>query len=143
MKAPGTAYDDAVLGKDPQPAHMDDYVHTTDDNGGVHINSGIPNHAFYLAATELGGYAWEKAGRDLVRGAARSAAAADGPVQHVRPDDRAGGAPDLRRRQRRGRGRGARVGPGRRPDQPAGARRRTPLTPARPPEGRGLPPAFG
>ncbi|GHH86945.1 metalloprotease [Streptomyces sulfonofaciens] len=63
MKAPGTAYDDDVLGKDPQPATMDDYVDTTDDNGGVHINSGIPNHAFYLLATELGGHAWEKAGQ--------------------------------------------------------------------------------
>ncbi|KAF4409537.1 MULTISPECIES: M4 family metallopeptidase [Streptomyces] len=63
MKAPGTAYDDDVLGKDPQPATMDDYVHTGSDNGGVHINSGIPNHAFYLAATELGGHAWEKAGQ--------------------------------------------------------------------------------
>ncbi|GGO80706.1 M4 family metallopeptidase [Wenjunlia tyrosinilytica] len=63
MKAPGTAYDDDVLGKDPQPATMDDYVETTDDNGGVHINSGIPNHAFYLAATALGGNAWERAGR--------------------------------------------------------------------------------
>ncbi|MFE1645579.1 M4 family metallopeptidase [Microbacterium sp. P01] len=62
LKAPGTAYDDDVLGKDPQPAHMDDYVQTTDDNGGVHINSGIPNHAFYLAATTLGGNAWERAG---------------------------------------------------------------------------------
>jgi Zn-dependent metalloprotease len=63
MKAPGTAYDDPVLGKDPQPAHMNDYVRTFADNGGVHINSGIPNHAFYLAATQIGGYAWEKAGR--------------------------------------------------------------------------------
>ena len=63
MKAPGTAYDDPVLGKDPQPAHMRDYVNTLSDNGGVHINSGIPNHAFYLAALELGGNAWEKAGR--------------------------------------------------------------------------------
>jgi Zn-dependent metalloprotease len=63
MKAPGTAYDDDVLGRDPQPAHMKQYVHTYDDNGGVHINSGIPNHAFFLAATSLGGYAWEKAGR--------------------------------------------------------------------------------
>ena len=32
------------------------------DNGGVHLNSGIPNHAFYLVATEIGGHAWEKAG---------------------------------------------------------------------------------
>lgn len=62
MKAPGSAYDDPVLGKDPQPAHMDDLVRTYQDNGGVHINSGIPNHAFYLAATALGGFAWEKAG---------------------------------------------------------------------------------
>jgi Zn-dependent metalloprotease len=63
MKEPGTAYDDPVLGKDPQPGHMDRFVNTNRDNGGVHINSGIPNRAFYLAATALGGYAWEKAGR--------------------------------------------------------------------------------
>ncbi|MEU8586960.1 M4 family metallopeptidase [Streptomyces sp. NPDC048664] len=63
MKEPGTAYDDDVLGKDPQPATMDGYVHTGQDNGGVHINSGIPNHAFYLVATELGGNAWERAGQ--------------------------------------------------------------------------------
>lgn len=62
MKAPGTAYNDPVLGKDPQPAHMKDYVKTVEDSGGVHINSGIPNHAFYVTALELGGYAWEKAG---------------------------------------------------------------------------------
>jgi Zn-dependent metalloprotease len=46
-----------------QPAHMDDYVHTTDDDGGVHINSGIPNRAFYLTSIEIGGNAWEKAGK--------------------------------------------------------------------------------
>jgi Zn-dependent metalloprotease len=63
MKEPGTAYDDPRIGKDPQPAHMDHYVVTTRDNGGVHINSGIPNHAFYLAATAFGGHAWEQAGR--------------------------------------------------------------------------------
>jgi Zn-dependent metalloprotease len=63
MKAPGTAFDDRVLGKDPQPGHMKDFVHTSEDSGGVHINSGIPNHAFYLVATHLGGHAWEKAGR--------------------------------------------------------------------------------
>lgn len=63
MKAPGTAYDDPVLGKDPQPGHMDDYVATADDNGGVHINSGIPNRAFYELAVRLKGKAWEKAGR--------------------------------------------------------------------------------
>ena len=63
MKAPGTAYDDPQLGKDPQPATMAGYVATTDDEGGVHTNSGIPNHAFYLVATKLGGYAWERAGQ--------------------------------------------------------------------------------
>jgi Zn-dependent metalloprotease len=62
MKAPGTAYDDPVIGKDPQPANMKNFKYTFEDNGGVHINSGIPNHAFYLAATQIGGYAWQKAG---------------------------------------------------------------------------------
>ncbi|WP_084614577.1 protealysin inhibitor emfourin [Nakamurella lactea] len=62
MKAPGTAYDDPVLGKDPQPDSMSGYVNTTADNGGVHINSGIPNRAFYLAATGIGGQAWSGAG---------------------------------------------------------------------------------
>lgn len=63
MKAPGTAYDDPALGKDPQPDHMDGYVRTREDSGGVHLNSGIPNRAFYLAAEALGGHAWERAGR--------------------------------------------------------------------------------
>ena len=62
MAAPGTAYDDLILGKDPQPATMAGYVETAEDNGGVHMNSGIPNHAFYLFATALGGNAWETAG---------------------------------------------------------------------------------
>jgi Zn-dependent metalloprotease len=63
LKAPGTAYDDPVIGKDPQPATMKDYVQTPDDDGGVHINSGIPNHAFYLAAVAIGGFGWETAGK--------------------------------------------------------------------------------
>lgn len=63
LKAPGTAYDDPLIGKDPQPATMDDYIDTFEDNGGVHLNSGIPNHAFYLAATAIGGQAWDGAGR--------------------------------------------------------------------------------
>jgi Zn-dependent metalloprotease len=63
MRAPGTAYDDDVLGKDPQPADMAGYLETEDDNGGVHLNSGIANRAFYLAATAIGGTAWEGAGR--------------------------------------------------------------------------------
>ncbi len=63
MKAPGTAYDDPQLGKDPQPDHMRNYYKGKDDNGGVHINSGIPNRAFYLVASALGGHAWERAGK--------------------------------------------------------------------------------
>jgi Zn-dependent metalloprotease len=63
MKDPGTAYDDPTIGKDPQPGHMKNFVKTTGDNGGVHINSGIPNRAFYFAATEIGGYSWEKTGK--------------------------------------------------------------------------------
>jgi Zn-dependent metalloprotease len=63
MKAPGTAYNDPVLGKDPQPGHMKDFVYTLQDNGGVHINSGIPNRAFYLIAQKLGGQAWTRAGK--------------------------------------------------------------------------------
>jgi Zn-dependent metalloprotease len=63
MKDPGSAFDDPLLGKDPQPKHMSNFVNTFEDNGGVHINSGIPNHAFYQVATRIGGVAWEKAGR--------------------------------------------------------------------------------
>ena len=63
MAAPGTAYDDPRLGQDPQPADMAGYVETPDDNGGVHVNSGIPNRAFQLAATAIGGTSWEGAGR--------------------------------------------------------------------------------
>jgi Zn-dependent metalloprotease len=64
LKAPGTAYNDPALGgKDPQPDHMRKYVRTFQDNGGVHINSGIPNYAFYVTATAIGGYAWQKAGQ--------------------------------------------------------------------------------
>jgi hypothetical protein len=63
MANPGTAYDDPTLGKDPQVGNMSDYVDTTDDNGGVHTNSGIPNRAFQLAAAAIGGDTWDGAGK--------------------------------------------------------------------------------
>jgi hypothetical protein len=63
MAHPGTAYDDARLGKDPQVGDLAHYVVTTADNGGVHINSGIPNRAFYLAARAIGGSSAEGAGQ--------------------------------------------------------------------------------
>lgn len=71
LKAPGTAYDDRILGDDPQPAHMRKYVRTSSDDRGVHINSGIPNHAFYRVASLLGGRAWETAGRIWYRALTR------------------------------------------------------------------------
>ncbi|HEY2028215.1 MAG TPA: M4 family metallopeptidase [Myxococcales bacterium] len=43
---------------DDQPGDMKGYV----PDGDVHTNSGIPNHAFYFAATSLKGSSWEKAG---------------------------------------------------------------------------------
>jgi Zn-dependent metalloprotease len=63
MKDPGSAYNDPQLGKDPQPKYLRDYLNTTEDNGGVHINSGIPNYAFYLAAAAIGGNSWDKTGK--------------------------------------------------------------------------------
>lgn len=62
MKDPGKAYNNPALGRDPQPDHMNKYVNMTDDNGGVHINSGIPNKAFYLTSVGIGGYAWDAPG---------------------------------------------------------------------------------
>ena len=50
MSHPGTAYDNPILGKDPQAADMSGYV----AGGDPHVNSGIINRAFYLTAIELG-----------------------------------------------------------------------------------------
>ena len=63
LALPGSAYDHPILGRDPQPSHIDGYVCTASDHGGVHINSGILNHAFYLAAIEIGGRTWEVLGQ--------------------------------------------------------------------------------
>lgn len=53
MREPGTAYDNDLMGVDIQPGHMKDYFSGPEDNQGVHINSGIPNKAFYLASIGL------------------------------------------------------------------------------------------
>jgi Zn-dependent metalloprotease len=63
LATPGTAYDNPILGKDPQPPDMRHYGKTESDNGGVHINSGILDRGFHLTAVAIGGFAWEKAGR--------------------------------------------------------------------------------
>jgi Zn-dependent metalloprotease len=53
LKDPGKAFTG-----DPQPDNMADLYTGTNDNGGVHINSGILNKAFYLVAAGLpGGHA--------------------------------------------------------------------------------------
>jgi Zn-dependent metalloprotease len=39
---------------DPQPKHMKNFKYMFEDNGGVHINSGILNHAFYLYCLKMG-----------------------------------------------------------------------------------------
>ncbi|EFL13181.1 M4 family metallopeptidase [Streptomyces sp. C] len=78
MKAPGTAYNNPLVGKDPQPDRMSKFVHLPDtprgDNGGVHYNSGIANKAFYATAVGIGGFAWELSGRiwyEALRASAR------------------------------------------------------------------------
>lgn len=87
LQAPGTAYDDPMLGQDPQPAFYKDLYRGSQDNGGVHINSGIPNHAFFLAAMEIGGFAWGKTGkiwyialRDILRSRADFRRAANATI---------------------------------------------------------------
>ncbi|MFJ9791117.1 M4 family metallopeptidase [Streptomyces globosus] len=80
MRAPGTAFHNALFGRDPQPDRMGRFVHLPDteegDWGGVHYNSGIPNKAFYLAAVGIGGFSWEAAGSiwyEALRASARDA----------------------------------------------------------------------
>ena len=65
MKNPGTAYinDPDLNGTDPQPDHISKKYTGDADNGGVHINSGIPNKAFCETAIAIGGFAWETAGK--------------------------------------------------------------------------------
>jgi hypothetical protein len=55
MSNPGHAYrNDPLLGTDPQPDHFSHLYTGSQDNGGVHINSGIPNKAFYSTARVIG-----------------------------------------------------------------------------------------
>jgi Zn-dependent metalloprotease len=100
LKAPGSAYvNHPVLGTDPQPATMAQYrdLPIWDDRGGVHINSGIPNHAFYRAAIAIGGDAWRKAGLiwyralcDLLPANATFVRAAQATIQAARMEFGAG-----------------------------------------------------
>jgi Zn-dependent metalloprotease len=50
MAEPGTAYDNPILGRDPQPRDMSGYYEPADP----HIMSGITNRWFYLICVEIG-----------------------------------------------------------------------------------------
>ena len=50
MKNPNAFF--THLGR-PYPKHMDDFFHIQENNGGIHINSTIISHAFYLLAEGL------------------------------------------------------------------------------------------
>ena len=98
---------------------MNDYVETDGDNGGVHVNSGIPNRAFYLVAVSLGGYAWESAGRIWYEALRDPALRDNTGFRRFAKGDRVGCDAPLRPQQRRGRRCRRRVGysraePGRR-----------------------------
>jgi thermolysin len=54
-----------------QPAHRSQYVLTSEDNGGIHTNAGIPNKAFYNFANAIGSRTiaakvWYVAARDYM-----------------------------------------------------------------------------
>jgi len=64
MLHPGTAYSNIPeIGSDPQPDNYANLYTGTFDNGGVHLNSGIPNKAFASYAVAVGGNAWEIPGK--------------------------------------------------------------------------------
>jgi hypothetical protein len=69
LSDPGTAFfEHPVLGSDTRKAHVRDMeipkeISAVNDNGNIHENCGIPGRAFYLAASMIEGYAWEKAGK--------------------------------------------------------------------------------
>lgn len=50
MAEPGTAYDNPIMGRDPQPRDMSGYY----EPANPHIMSGIPNRWFYLICSEIG-----------------------------------------------------------------------------------------
>lgn len=56
LKDPGNTAQ--TYGDDDQPKDMRGFI----PGGDAHTNSGIPNHAFFLAATAIGGHSWERAG---------------------------------------------------------------------------------
>ena len=123
LKNPGGAYDNDDFGRDPQPDHMSRYEDLPDneegDFGGVHINSGIPNKAFYLVATDIGGYAWEAPGHIWYEVA--EGVEPDDRLQRLRRIDLHDGGPSLWGRKP-GTAGGRRRLAGRRGSRPSGRR---------------------
>jgi len=80
MSSPGKGYEG-----DPQPGHMRDYKNTSADNGGVHINSGIPNKAAYEVAQSIGadklGQIWYRAVTEYLTSSSQFTDAANVTVQ--------------------------------------------------------------
>jgi hypothetical protein len=58
----GAYYFHPILQYNQQVSHMNRYQNVNYDNGGIHANSGIPNKAFYLASSDVGGFCWERIG---------------------------------------------------------------------------------
>ena len=85
------------------------------DYGGVHINSGIPNKAFYLTAVGIGGYAWEAPGH--IWYASLQASIARHEFPGIRRHDARQGRPALRVAEHGAAGRGVRLEGSRHPHQ--------------------------
>ena len=51
----------------PYPKHMDEFFHIRENNGGIHINNSIINHAFYLLVKGLEGFYGSEEGREALR----------------------------------------------------------------------------
>jgi len=82
MLHPGTAFNDPrLMGKDRQPDNFKDLYVGNEDNGGVHINAGIPNRAFALASiayakSDPKATTWESTGKVWLNGIRRAGAEA-------------------------------------------------------------------
>lgn len=65
LRAPGTAYASERLGTDDQVASMTQWraLQAGSGSAAAHAGAGLPASAFCLAATALGGPAWDRAGR--------------------------------------------------------------------------------
>ena len=127
MKAPGTAYDDPVLGKDPQPADMDGYVELPTDRSTTTAAStptpASPTGRSTSPPPAIGGNALGGRRAHLVRRRHRLDNHQGHRLRRLRGADRRGRGGPVRRRQQPGRG-----GPGRVADREGhqGRRRRRP-----------------